>query len=379
MVKLKRNIIFFLFLFIQSSFGSIRSISEVNLELRKNQIELDSHQKNLDNLKKQILSIRNNVSGETNKFSKIISIKTNLKAEIDAQKNELNNEKKVLENEIIILRKIFAGLILTEDSEQEIDYRYLTLKNMKDRESKLKSKKTNINSMIEKIEKLEKELQEYDFIESDLISNIEKMHQKEKSLTIEVEELNINIQKANEEIDSLGNTKNKLLHEKNEEKRKREFARIEKIKNEKKETEIAATKVDIKSPESNPANAAENTSLSFSLPLKEYERIQKDKAGGISLFVNSGRDIISPEKGEVLYTGKLSTYGNVIVIKHSEGYQSVILGNLISNVSKSDSVEKNQVIGRIIENSGNEKKLYYELRNKDKKVAYNKLLNDISI
>ena len=117
----------------------------------------------------------------------------------------------------------------------------------------------------------------------------------------------------------------------------------------------------------------------FSLPLGNFKKIKKDKSGGLSLFVNSSQDILAPSKGEILYTGKLSTYGNVIVIKHAEGYQSVILGEIISDVTKTEKVKQGQVIGRIIENNGDEKRLYYELRNKKKKVSYANLFNGVAI
>ena len=75
MVKLSIGVIFLLSIVGDPTYGAIKSINQVNLELRRKKVEISGHQKNLDRLKKQILSLRNNVSGETNKFSKIISIK----------------------------------------------------------------------------------------------------------------------------------------------------------------------------------------------------------------------------------------------------------------------------------------------------------------
>ena len=393
MVKLSIGVIFLLSIVGDLTYGAIKSINQVNLELRRKKVEISGHQKNLDRLKKQILSLRNNVSGETNKFSKIISIKTNLKSEINSQKKELTLEKSNLEKEIGILRKIFAGLILTEDSEQEVDYRYLTLKSLKMKEGKLKDKKLNINSMIKNIQKLEKELEEYDFIEADLISNIEKMHQQEKSLSLEAEKVGRQISDESKELSFLDKTKNELVA-----KRERERKRKRKIKLERervKERERLYQLNKLKAAETKKVSDQQQTSnngrefsgnnsthkilSSFSLPLRAFDRIKKDKAGGISMYVSTGREIVAPKAGEVLYTGKLSTYGNVIVIKHEDDYQSVILGDIISNVSKKQVVRKDEVIGKIIENSGDEKKLYFELRNKNKKVSYKDVFKGISI
>jgi len=393
MVKLSIGVIFLLSIVGDLTYGAIKSINQVNLELRRKKVEISGHQKNLDRLKKQILSLRNNVSGETNKFSKIISIKTNLKSEINSQKKDLTLEKSNLEKEIGILRKIFAGLILTEDSEQEVDYRYLTLKSLKMKEGKLKDKKLNINSMIKNIQKLEKELEEYDFIEADLISNIEKMHQQEKSLSLEAEKVGRQISDESKELSFLDKTKNELVA-----KRERERKRKRKIKLERervKERERLYQLNKLKAAETKKVSDQQQTSnngrefsgnnsthkilSSFSLPLRAFDRIKKDKAGGISMYVSTGREIVAPKAGEVLYTGKLSTYGNVIVIKHEDDYQSVILGDIISNVSKKQVVRKDEVIGKIIENSGDEKKLYFELRNKNKKVSYKDVFKGISI
>jgi len=393
MVKLSIGVIFLLSIVGDPTYGAIKSINQVNLELRRKKVEISGHQKNLDRLKKQILSLKNNVSGETNKFSKIISIKTNLKSEINSQKKELTLEKSNLEKEIGILRKIFAGLILTEDSEQEVDYRYLTLKSLKMKEGKLKDKKLNINSMIKNIQKLEKELEEYDFIEADLISNIEKMHQQEKSLSLEAEKVGRQISDESKELSFLDKTKNELVA-----KRERERKRKRKIKLERervKERERLYQLNKLKAAETKKVSDQQQTSnngrefsgnnsthkklSSFSLPLRAFDRIKKDKAGGISMYVSTGREIVAPKAGEVLYTGKLSTYGNVIVIKHEDDYQSVILGDIISNVSKKQVVRKDEVIGKIIENSGDEKKLYFELRNKNKKVSYKDVFKGISI
>jgi len=393
MVKLSIGVIFLLSIVGDLTYGAIKSINQVNLELRRKKVEISGHQKNLDRLKKQILSLRNNVSGETNKFSKIISIKTNLKSEINSQKKELTLEKSNLEKEIGILRKIFAGLILTEDSEQEVDYRYLTLKSLKMKEGKLKDKKLNINSMIKNIQKLEKELEEYDFIEADLIGNIEKMHQQEKSLSLEAEKVGRQISDESKELSFLDKTKNELVA-----KRERERKRKRKIKLERervKERERLYQLNKLKAAETKKVSDQQQTSnngrefsgnnsthkilSSFSLPLRAFDRIKKDKAGGISMYVSTGREIVAPKAGEVLYTGKLSTYGNVIVIKHEDDYQSVILGDIISNVSKKQVVRKDEVIGKIIENSGDEKKLYFELRNKNKKVSYKDVFKGISI
>jgi murein DD-endopeptidase MepM/ murein hydrolase activator NlpD len=380
MVKLSSLLIVVGLIYSQISPCAIKSIAKVDLEINKYKTELSSHRNNLLKLKREILSLKENVSGQTSKFSKIISIKTNLKEEINEQRKQLTIEEKKLVTEVKVLKKIFAGIILTEDTENEVDYRYLTLKSLKTKENTLKKRRAAILAMTASVKKMETELQEYDFIESDLISNIERMHKKEKMLRSSMEGVNDNITNGNLDLNKLSTQKKSLIRKQKRNKEKKRLAKIKKLERKR----LAEKKINqIQEHEKRKIVQSSAKRIEhiddFILPLKEFDRIQKDKAGGISLFVSSGKEILAPKSGEVIYTGKLSTYGNVIVLKHEGQYQSVILGDIISNVSKRDFVQKGQVIGNIIENNGDAKKLYYELRNKSKKVSYNKLFKGISI
>ena len=145
---------------------------------------------------------------------------------------------------------------------------------------------------------MEKEVSEYDFLEADLITNIELMHSNEKDLNTRANNLERDIQRGEKDLIKLKKLKKKLV------KKNKSIASVQKKKVIKKQT---ASRL-----------------LNFSLPLSKFEKIQKDKNGGVNLYVRSDREILSPEAGTVMYTGKLSTYGNVVVIKHQNDYQSII-------------------------------------------------------
>lgn len=372
MAKLVYKIFISLLLITPSSYGAIKSISKINLEIQRSKTEIDLHQRNLKKLKSEILALRGDVSGETAKFTKIVSMKTNLKSEINEKKKVLKDEQKALQEEILVIKKIFAGIILTEDTENEVDYRFLTLKSLKNKESLLKKRKENIVQMLASLEGMHNSLSEYDFIETDLINNIENMHKREKALSHQVTLVDQTISENKSGLKKLDKQRKSLIKI---ERRKKEQKRIAQIKIKKEKEEQAR----VKSMELSEVKKLDFKKEYFSLPLGNFKKIKKDKSGGLSLFVNSSQDILAPSKGEILYTGKLSTYGNVIVIKHAEGYQSVILGEIISDVTKTEKVKQGQVIGRIIENNGDEKRLYYELRNKKKKVSYANLFNGVAI
>ena len=165
------------------SYGAIRrNLSRVNLDLKKTSGNLNAHQKNLQTIKESILSLKQHVESQTEKFSKIISLKNNLKNSIHNKREVLALEKEEIKKEELLIKEIFAGMLLLDETEDEIDYRYITLEKLKEKESILKQKKTDIEAMVKTLARMEKELHEYDFLESELIKNIEMSHEKEKKL-----------------------------------------------------------------------------------------------------------------------------------------------------------------------------------------------------
>ena len=367
-----RFLIFFIAsVFSIQTFAAVRSLATVNLEIEKNQMELDSFQSKLKKIRNEILALRNNVAGETDKFSKIISIKNNLKLEVENRKTELSKEEERLESELKVVRNIFAGMLLLDETEEEIDYSFITVDQLKNKEKLLKSKKEKIQKLSIEIQEMEKQIGEYDFIETDLISNIERIHQDEKNLLKMQNDLSDNLNDFQQKIKSLNSVKIKI---KEERKLAEEKLRL-KIKKEKEEEERLQ---EINQVSKNIVEEL-NNSEDFILPLDSYSSVKKDKMGGLSFYINSDKNIVSPADGKIAYTGKLSTYGNVIVIKHQNDFQSVILGDVISNVFKGNLIKKGQIVGKIVENNGDMKKVYFELRNKNKKVAYDQIFKSIKL
>ena len=139
----KLPIIFITFLIVSiSSHGAIqRNLSRVNLDLKKISGNLNAHEKNLLTIKESILSLKQHVKNETEKFSKIISLKNNLKDSIYNKRESLSLEKKEIKKEELLIKEIFAGMLLLDETEDEIDYRYITLEKLKEKESVLKQKK----------------------------------------------------------------------------------------------------------------------------------------------------------------------------------------------------------------------------------------------
>ena len=114
----------------------------------------------------------------------------------------------------------------------------------------------------------------------------------------------------------------------------------------------------------------------FSLirPVRSNGLFRKDESGGVNFSVEKNESIFAPAHGEVIYSGSLSNYGNVIVIRHADGHRSVLLGKFLSKVIKSQKVKKGEVIANILEAASGENRLYFELRKEKKKLDVAKFI-----
>lgn len=56
------------------------------------------------------------------------------------------------------------------------------------------------------------------------------------------------------------------------------------------------------------------------------DRTPQGKSQGIRILTREGATIISPFDGTVMYSGEFRSYGELLIIQHSEGYHSVLAG-----------------------------------------------------
>ena len=84
---------------------------------------------------------------------------------------------------------------------------------------------------------------------------------------------------------------------------------------------------------------------------------------GVSFVVSNNSAVVSPFKGEIVYIDKgVYGYNNIIIIKHSPSYYSVLTGNFVPLVHLTKQVEKKEIIAKTLNNVS---LLYFEMRNKD--------------
>lgn len=88
---------------------------------------------------------------------------------------------------------------------------------------------------------------------------------------------------------------------------------------------------------------------------------------GVDIPAVSGTNIIASAPGKVVFSGKMRGYGNIVVIKHKNGYHTVYAHNRKHYVKKGQSVSQGEVIAQV-GNTGRSSgpHLHFEIRRNNK-------------
>ena len=89
---------------------------------------------------------------------------------------------------------------------------------------------------------------------------------------------------------------------------------------------------------------------------------------GLDISAPTGTDIYPIRNGNVIYSGKQSGYGNVVIIDHGNGLMSKYAHNKINFVKVGDHVDTHMIIAQVV-SSGRDTgpHLHLEIRDKDNK------------
>jgi murein DD-endopeptidase MepM/ murein hydrolase activator NlpD len=72
------------------------------------------------------------------------------------------------------------------------------------------------------------------------------------------------------------------------------------------------------------------------------------KHDGISISAPRGTPIKASDSGKVLYSGdEIRGYGNIVIIKHGQGFITIYAHNQTNQVAEGMMVERGQIIGRV--------------------------------
>lgn len=114
-------------------------------------------------------------------------------------------------------------------------------------------------------------------------------------------------------------------------------------------------------------NVQKATDLRFINPLSDFDKIEHEKKG-LTLSYSGRKPVTAAQKGEVVYSGELSTYGNVVMVDHGNDTRSIILGDFIPMATKGTKVEIGDILGYTAFNQHAKKesgKVYFEVRKKN--------------
>jgi murein DD-endopeptidase MepM/ murein hydrolase activator NlpD len=101
------------------------------------------------------------------------------------------------------------------------------------------------------------------------------------------------------------------------------------------------------------------------------------KHAGIDIAAPTGTSIRASNSGKVLYSGKeIKDFGNIIIIKHNQGFITVYAHNEINYVAEGEKIARGQIIGRV-GNTGrtSASHLYFEIRKNNRPINPRVLLN----
>ncbi|OQY39466.1 MAG: hypothetical protein B6226_01855 [Candidatus Cloacimonetes bacterium 4572_65] len=100
---------------------------------------------------------------------------------------------------------------------------------------------------------------------------------------------------------------------------------------------------------------------------------------GVDISAPPGTNIKVAYSGTVSYTGFLSDYGNVVIVKHGKDIATVYAHNEINLVKKSDKVNTGDIIGRVGSTGRSSgPHLHFEIRVANKPVKPNDLIKEIN-
>jgi len=119
--------------------------------------------------------------------------------------------------------------------------------------------------------------------------------------------------------------------------------------------------VETESQQSKTQSKKTNVKKNWSLPvkssiLKKYSA--QDGHFGLTFDNAAGQEVRSVRKGEVVYSGdRMTSYGKMIIIKHSYGFYSIYNQNQELLVSEGEIIEKGQLIALT-----GDKPFYFEMK-----------------
>lgn len=302
------------------------NVGKVDVQLfGKEKIQVVERQ--LIRLNGDIDDLEKKLQDKNRKLLKNIEEKKKIEEKLSQVKEVLDKNKETLTFQISEVKKYFQIAVLGEVDEQDLPSsligKKLLTKVLEDKIRNLKEIKFKVGELQVELIDLQNKYNQFVQTENDLSQLLVDLESRKKKLAE-------NYYEVQEKKDKLTTNLNKIR-----------------------------TKMNFKK-----SVLKNDSSEGFSTPLEDYFDVSfKNK--GLTFKFKGLNQVFASKDGQVVYSGSLSTYGNVLMIDHGNNTRSVILGDIEISVKKGDKVKKGSIIGHTKNDTSKAGNLYFEVRNKD--------------
>jgi murein DD-endopeptidase MepM/ murein hydrolase activator NlpD len=345
-------------------------LNSVNLQMDYLKIKVKKNKSKIKNLENKIWSSRKNIkklkqqADELNE--KIIGLEEktiHIQKEQQRNKAQLNKLVNRFRKRLLQLHKIKQSTLLNSifsaKSLNSFLNRFQMVKYLLENDKKL------INKLKKKKEELETNSQVLKQTQDELREARNQLEHKRKKIDIQNNSLKAMLQTIVLEKKIFIQKEQKLA--KARENLEQKIKQIEKRRTDPKtsfEKELNKNKqVAQITPTTDSKNKAAQT-MKFTWPvkklnIKDYKATGNDKTAALQIIVDKETEVIAAQRGKVLYKGRISGMGNVIIIGHNRGF-STVYGQINDMwVGLGQIVEQNEEIGKIYSGDNS---LHFEIR-----------------
>lgn len=310
---------------------SIRSITD----------QIATQKTALLNLRGELNGLEKKLSRTNQKFLSKISNREKISDRLQEQKNILKLSEERIREKLLVLRRVLSQYLLNSiDEEETIESLYekkLLQTSLKEKVKILKAHLLTNKSLRDEVSSLELKFKKFRSVESSLHQIIIRMEKKKQDFA----------KSYLSAVDKQTLLKDRLSTLKEKERLENSYLK-KKVKNNIWKKEL------------------KNLSKLYGTFIQPLDKpmSRKIKKKGLQLTYKGTKPFRSPQEGEVVYSGKVTSLGDVVMIDHGENLRSVILGQLNLKVQKGSRVKRGQLLGYTMSKNGRGQ-LYFELRQKN--------------
>lgn len=335
----------------------VENSKESVLDLKR---KLEDQVRSLKRLQADVKDVEYSLVLNTKKYQKLVEDRAKIEADLQEAKKNLDLESENLKRNFQQTKSILGGVILhrLDKNEKSSDLlsKKILVEMLQKRIVDLSDLIRNNNAMKKDLSQMEEQYQNSLTTEKELVQIVKEMEARKNELR---ESERLEVERRAELEKQFSDVKNRQAMERTAENKKRLKERLKDVQLT--EEIVVADTLKKSTPESSAGNGG------FHSPLKSFQDFTYEKKG-ITYKFNGKNEIRSPREGKVVYTGVLSTFGNIVMIDHGDESRSVLLGHYDYYVKNGDKVELGALIGHTKSTNVNpdaDGKLYYEIRKKN--------------